>query len=216
MTEHESPALPPWSLPTEAFERLKAQGESRRYDRRSIVITEGDTSDSMYIIASGRVRVFVSGEDGRELVLREMGPGEYFGDVVLDDQPRSASVITLEPCVFRVITKARFKALLASDPNVAFEILRSCMQRIRGLTRNLADLALKDCYTRVRDLLMASAVESAEGLVIRPAPSQKDIADRVSCTRVMVSRIFKQLREGAYIAENDDALLILRKLPKGF
>lgn len=173
MTEHEASSLQPWMLPAAVLVGLRAQGEVRRYDRRSVVIREGDTSDSMYLIEAGRVRVFVSSEDGRELVLREMGPGEYFGDVVLDDQPRSASVLTLDPCVFRVITKARFKTLLATDPNLAFELLRSCMQRIRGLTRTLADLALKDCYERVRDLLMALAEESAEGMVIRPAPARR-------------------------------------------
>ena len=88
----------------------------RTFPKNTIVVTEGERSDSLYVILSGRVKVFVSDEDGRDLVLNVVGPGEYFGELALDEGPRSASVATLEPSKMAVIANDVLKAFLAAAP----------------------------------------------------------------------------------------------------
>ena len=78
---------------------------TRTFPKNTVVVREGDRTDSLYIIVSGRVRIYVSDEKGKEVALNESGPGEYFGEMVLDEGPRTASVMTLEPTEFLVVPK---------------------------------------------------------------------------------------------------------------
>lgn len=77
---------------------LSQHAVTRAYPKNTIIMNEGDLTDTLYIIVSGRVKVFLANEEGKEIVLDTQGPGEYFGEMVLDEGPRSASVMTLEPC----------------------------------------------------------------------------------------------------------------------
>lgn len=206
----------PWSLPGKYLENFLRQGVERAYPKNAVIVSEGDRSDSMYFIVSGRVKVHLTDESGREMWLREMGPGEYFGDVILDDQPRSASVMTLEPCRFRVINLAQFKDFLAQNPEAAFEILRSCMLRIRELTRTVGNLGLMDVYGRVAQLLEDLSVEEGGRRLIKHKLTQQDIASRVGCSREMISRILKDLRSGGYLVDEDGVMIIARKPPKAW
>src|SRR5688572_8613991 len=95
----------------------------------AIIISEGDRSDAIYIIASGRVKVFLHGEDGKEVVLNVHGPGEYFGELVLDEGPRSASVATLETSKFYLVTKADFRQFLSAHPDFALRLVKRLMRR---------------------------------------------------------------------------------------
>src|SRR5262245_7050671 len=96
----------------------------RSFPKNTIVVTEGERSDSLYVILSGRVKVFVSDEDGRDLVLNVEGAGQYFGELALDEGPRSASVATLEACKMAVIPNEVLKAFLASHPGAALPLIR--------------------------------------------------------------------------------------------
>ena len=83
---------------------------TRSYPKQAIIVSEGDDTDSLYLILAGRVKVYLSDEAGKELILAIKGPGQYFGEMVLDSQPRSASVMTLEPSQFAILSRADFKA----------------------------------------------------------------------------------------------------------
>jgi len=216
MSETASHSAQPWSLPEKYFKALTDQGTARTYPKNTVIVSEGDRSDSMYVILSGRVKVYLSDDVGKELLLRELGPGEYFGDVVLDDQPRSASVMTVESSKFSVITLGLFKKFLAENPEAAFEILRSCMQRIRELTRTVGNLGLMDVYGRVAQLLLDLSVDENGKRIIKGRLTQQDIASRVGCSREMISRILKDLRAGGYLKEEGDTLVIAKKPPKAW
>src|SRR5438876_7699106 len=99
---HDAP-LPP--LPPEILHAFSQLPIVRSFPKNTVILSDGDRTDSLYVVLSGRVKFFVSDASGRELVLGTSGPGEYFGEMVLDDGPRSASVLTLEPSRFAVITK---------------------------------------------------------------------------------------------------------------
>jgi CRP/FNR family cyclic AMP-dependent transcriptional regulator len=110
---------------------------SRTVPKNTIVVSEGDRTDSLYIIVSGRVKIYVTDKKGKEIVLNESGPGEYFGEMVLDEGPRSASVATLEPTQFLVIPKEDFKEFVAKSPAFALHLVCKLIKRVRALTSDV-------------------------------------------------------------------------------
>lgn len=192
---------------------LSAHAAVQTFPKNAVIINEGDRTDSIFIILSGRVRVFLRGGDGREVVLNVHGPGEYFGELALDERPRSASVATLEPSKFCIITKADFRRFLSGHPDFAMKLIRRLMHRVRALTGTVGNLALLDVYGRVARLLLELATERDGRLVITQRLTQKDIADRVGASREMVSRIFKELIAGGYITLEQKRIVINKDLP---
>ena len=186
---------------------------TRAFPKNAIVVTEGDRTDSLYIVVSGRVKIFVSDEKGKEIVLNEAGPGEYFGELMLDEGPRSASVMTLEPTRFLVVPKEDFKEFVANSPEFALHLIRKLIRRVRGLTSDVKSLALMDVYGRVARMLLDLAVERDGALVIENRPTQQEMANRVGASREMVNKILKDLTEGGYIAVDRDRITIARTLP---
>jgi len=82
---------------------LATRGQVRTFPKNAVIINEGDRGDSLYVILSGKVKVYVSDDDGREMILDIYGPGDYVGEMALDGRPRSASVMTLEPTSCSVV-----------------------------------------------------------------------------------------------------------------
>src|SRR5512144_1503310 len=129
-------------------------GTTKTYPKHSIVINEGDLSDTLYIILSGKVKVYVSEADGREVTLSILGPGKFFGELALiDEAPRSASVSTLETTSLSLISKTGFEQCVKKNPEIALKLMRVLAQRIRSLTDSVKNLALLDVYGRVARLL---------------------------------------------------------------
>ena len=188
----------------------------RTFAKNTIVVTEGERSDSLYVILSGRVKVFVSDEDGRDLVLNVVGAGEYFGELSLDEGPRSASVATLEPSKMAVIPNERLKTFLTSQPAAALPLIRVLIGRTRRATENLKNLAMLDVYGRVAKLLLELAREVDGRLVVEERLTQQDIGERVGASREMVSRILKDLTAGGYIGSEHGKFVVHRRPPRGW
>jgi len=203
---------PLWSLPESHLKALAQHGTVKGYPKNAILINEGDRSDSLYVILSGKVKVYLADEDGKEMVLNTQGPGEYFGEIMLDEGPRSASVMTLEPSKFSIVSREQFNQFLADNPEVSLELVRSLIHRVRELTKKVSDLALLDVYGRVRQLLLELAMEQDGKLVVERL-TQQEMASRVGCAREMISRILKDLRSGGYIKDDGERLIILKKPP---
>ncbi len=183
------------------------------YPKNTVVVNEGDSTDAVFIIKTGRVKVFLRGKDDKELVLNFHGPGEYFGELALNDAPRSASVVTLERTTVLIIPKPDFKHFLSANSDFALRLINRLMGRVRLLTENVRNLALLDVYGRVARLLLDLAVERDGRLIIVEKLSQKDIADRVGASREMISRIFKDLVAGGYVEVQQRRITINRDLP---
>jgi CRP/FNR family cyclic AMP-dependent transcriptional regulator len=192
---------------------LAAHGVVRNYAKNTIIITEGDPSDSLYVILSGRVKVYLSDGQGREVVLDVHGPGRYVGEMAFDDAPRSASVMTLEPCTMSVLSGKQFREFVASNPDATMHLIRSLIHRARVASENVRNLALLDVYGRVARLLLDLAQEKDGHLVIDQPYTQQDLAQRVGCSREMISRIFKDLVAGGYIKLEGRRICIERSLP---
>ena len=186
-------------LKEDELHALFAQGVIKNFPKNVVIVSEGDETDSLYIVIAGTVKVFVSDEEGKEVVLCTLGPGEYFGEMVLDGGPRSASVMTLEPSRFAFITRNRFREFLHDHPAFAIHLIEKLIQRTRVLTENVKSLALMDVYGRVARLLLELAVKQNGRLVIERL-TQQEIASRVGASREMINRILKDLTAGGYIS----------------
>ena len=111
-------------LPAEALAEIEQHGSVKSFRKNAIIINQDDETYSLYVILSGRVKVFVSGEDGREVVLNHQGAGDYFGDLALiDKQPRVASVMTTEPSKFMIISRDDFMTCLSRNPEIAINLI---------------------------------------------------------------------------------------------
>jgi len=193
---------------------LAARGQTRTFPKNTVIINEGDRGDSLFVILSGKVKVYVSDDDGREMILDIHGPGDYVGEMSLDGRPRSASVMTLEPSTCAVVTRDALREAIANNPDVAMALISTLIDRARIATDNVKNLALMDVYGRVARLLLSLAKEQPDGkLVVPERMTQQDIADRVGASRDMISRIFKDLTVGGYITVVDRQITINRKPP---
>jgi CRP/FNR family transcriptional regulator, cyclic AMP receptor protein len=168
--------------------------------RSTMVMAAGDATDSLYIVLSGRLKVMMSDAEGKEVILAILGPGEFFGEMgLIDDEPRSASVVALEACELLGITKRDFKKALADNFEMTMAVMRGLVRRLREADRKIGSLALLDVYGRVARLLldMAETIDG-EKIVTKRLPKQ-DIAKMIGASREMVSRVMKDLQLGGYI-----------------
>jgi len=185
----------------------------RAFPKNAIVINEGDLSDSLYLILSGKVKVYLGDESGKELILAIKGAGQYFGEMVLDEQPRSASVMTLEPAQFAILSRADFRAFLLTHAAVALQLVQNLIRVARGLNQNVRSLAMLDVYGRVARILLELAVQQNGKLIIPERLTQKDIAARVGASREMINRILRDLTAGGYVSVEDGRITINKAPP---
>jgi CRP/FNR family cyclic AMP-dependent transcriptional regulator len=146
-------------------------------------------------------------------VVNTVEVGDYFGELVLDGGPRSASVMALEPCSMFVIPLVDVEGLLEANPAFARDLITKLIGRVRSLTDKVRDLALKDVYGRFVQFVNDNAVERDGQLMVPERLTQHEIAARIGGSREMVSRILRDLTSGAYIEVDAKQMRILRKLP---
>jgi CRP/FNR family cyclic AMP-dependent transcriptional regulator len=200
-------------LPLEILRAFSQLPIVRSFPKNTVILSEGDRTDSLYVVLSGSVKFFLSDASGREVVLGTAGPGEYFGEMVLDEGPRSASVLTLEPSRFAVIAKSEMRDALAAQPDFALHLIVKLIRRVRALTENVRSLALMDVYGRVARLLLELASERDGKWIIAERLTQQQIADRVGASREMIGRVLKHLAHGGYISFEGKRIRISKKPP---
>lgn len=206
--------LPCSLLPPELAAELLEAGQKRLFPKNTIVVHEGEPADTLYLVLEGRLRVYVSGEDGRELELNRLGPGEHFGEMMLGGRVRTASVRTLSPARLCLVSRGEFQRILAEQPALAFHLIQSLIARVTALTERVRSLALMDVYGRVAKILLDSAVPDGELQVVPGPLSQQQIAERIGSSRSMVNRILRDLGEGGYISISRERIVLHRPLPK--
>ncbi len=195
--------------------RLLAQrGVLRRYPKNKVLIAEGSTGDTLFVLLAGSVKVYSMDQDGREITYGTIASGDYFGEMSLDGGVRSASVMTLEPCTCAVLGSAEVRACLAQHPDLAFDLLMQVIRRARTATDTARGMALLTVYGRVAALLQSLHGPAAEGasVTLRPITHQ-DIANRTGSSREMVSRLLKDLEKAGYIELGVKRITLLKALP---
>ncbi len=196
-------------LPQNQLALLTSAFSRKSFARNKTIIAAGDATESLYVVISGRLKVMMSDDEGREIILAILGPTEFFGEMgLLDDSPRSATVVTLEACELLVLSKRDFKECLQENFEMAMTVMRGLVKRLREADQKIGSLALMDVYGRVARLLLEVA-ETIDGQkIITKKLAKQDIAKMIGASREMVSRVMKDLQTGGFIEVRSGAIYI--------
>ncbi len=198
------------------IENVASQTVTRQFPKNTVIVSQGDDTDSFYVILQGKVDVFLQNDKGKEIIINTLGECEAFGELApLGGIPRQASIITTEDSIFGVISRQVFMDTLLTRPAISMRIIDLLIHRIQDLTEEVSSLALEDVYNRVVRVLYKHADAVGEKLVTEKL-TQQDIASRVGATREMVHRILKELKTGGYISIEGKHITIEKKLPPGW
>ena len=203
-----------FSAMTPTIGALARRGELRSYRKNTVIINEGEIGDSTFVLLQGKVKVYSNDVEGREITYTVVEAGDYFAEMWLDGGPRSASVMTMEPCICSIVCRAALREHMASDADFAMELVSHLIRRLREATQKARELALKDVYGRVVTALEGQkGPATAEAPVILSAITHQTLANRVGASREMVSRLLKDLERGGYVDLGVKRITLKRKLP---
>lgn len=200
-----------WQLPDECVASLANLGTLETWPPNVVVIREGERGSTLYVIIKGSVRVYRERDDGRQIELNVHGPGEHFGEMMLDHGMRTASVVTAEECVFSVLTRDQVERHLAGHPEISLAMLRMMMGRVRALTRTVGSLEMLDVYGRVAHVLLGMAIEDEGRLIIDHRLPVKEISEQVGAPVAMVAGILRDFRASGYMEAEGDEMVVLHQ-----
>jgi CRP/FNR family cyclic AMP-dependent transcriptional regulator len=184
----------------------------RRFKRGEVVVAQGEKSNTLFIILTGRVRVMTSDKRGREVILATLQPGDYIGEMsLIDNEPHSATVRAEVQTDMLTLGRAEFARCLPENSSMSYAIMKGLVQRLRQADRKIESLALMDVYGRVARSLLEFALPDRDGLLtIRERISRQDIAKMVGASREMVSRVMKDLEERGFIETREDGSMLIK------
>jgi len=197
-----------------ALERL---AEARDYSAGSVVVSQDDRGDSLFVVVKGKLKVVLYGDSGREIILSIFkSPGDFFGEMsLLDNEPRSATVIADAPSRLLVLSRGDFHAHIESHPRTALRVLRELSARLRRADAVIGNLALLDVYGRLagklRELAASEGEETDAGVLVRERPTQAEIAATIGTSRETVSRALSEFARRGYLAMSGKRLLLRRE-----
>ena len=193
-------------------------GAARRvkFPKGSVVFQEGDPGDYLLVIEKGQVKVVLLGDDGQETIVNLLEPPALLGEIaMLDDAPRSATVIAMTATEFLQIGRGPFLALIKKHPDLALAIMAKLARGLRKATEHVRSLSMFDVHGRMLRALLIMAQERGETsrarMVIRPHPPVKDLALMCGCTREAASRALKTLHTTGYVSDQGDGLAVEAK-----
>jgi len=201
------------ALPISAIEDLTARIAVRRIAVGSAVLTQGEPGDAMFVIMTGRVKVVIFGESGREVTLSILRPGDSFGEMSLFDQsPRSANCIAIEPTTLLALSREDLFRHIQAHPRTATNLLGEMARRLRRADETIAQLALCDVNERLIHRLVGLAREEGaqgpDGLIVRRRPTQQELANMIGSCRETISRAFNQLARDGLIIPRGRSLVV--------
>ena len=202
-------------LNEQALQQILAKARSLSLRKNALVMNEGETGEALYIIRSGRVKIFVSDENGNELTLFIEGPGSYIGEISqLDGSPRTASAVTLEKTEVISISKKDFYDVITENPGIAFNIINALTQKLRRTTHSIRSLALMNVYQRLASKLMELSVEENGARFIPEKYSHLALGKMIGASREMVGKVMAELTSGEYIEQRDNRLFLIKDFPR--
>ena len=171
----------------------------RQFQKVAVIFFENEPGDTLYIVAAGRVRVSILGDDGREVILSVLGPGDFFGEMaLLDNDPRSATTIAAEDTELLCLSRPDFEKVLRESPAMMMALIKVLTTRLRHANQQISTLALLDVYGRVARLIVEMAQEEGrrlkDGRIAFRRSTHQEIANRIGTTRETVTRMLKDLQ----------------------
>ena len=196
------------------LDQLKTLGVLREFRAGEILIQEGDVAAHLYVLLSGKLKVFAGQPKGRALIYNTLLPGEYFGELALDGGPRSASVQAVQTSLCLVLDAETAQELIHSHPEFAIHLIGKLMRLLRRSTEKLKSLALDNVRSRVLRLIEDEAVDEGGIRHLPKSLSQREIANRIGATREMVNHVLQDLIRGGFMTKDAHYGLILKGPPK--
>jgi CRP/FNR family cyclic AMP-dependent transcriptional regulator len=191
------------------LERLSKVAVRRRAARGEQVVRAGEDAETLIVMLTGRAKVTNFDEEGREIILAWLSPGEFFGEMgLIDGSPRSANVVAVEPCELLVLGKHEFQRCMQDNFQVVQKLMQILVRRLREADRNIESLALLDVYGRVARLLLDMSEDESGKRVVRQKISKQDMARMIGASREMVSKVMRDLEIGGYIISDGDQITI--------
>ncbi len=193
--------------------RLADAVSKQRVKRGDLIVAQGQKSNALFVILTGRARVVMVDARGREVILALLGAGEYVGELsLIDGMPHSANVQAQEQTDLLVLGRADFEACLSSNLAMALAIIQGLTGRLRRADAQISSLALMDVFSRVASVLVDAAEPHESGhLLLREKISRQDIAKRVGASREMVSRVMREFEDQGFVQTREDGALLLNE-----
>ncbi len=208
-------------LEREDLESLISVTTRRTYLKEAVIFFEHDAGDALFMIVSGRVKVTILSDDGREIILAVLSDNDFFGEMsLLDNQPRSATAIAMRETEMVVLHQKDFLSIVEKRPRVLINLLATLSSRLRKANQQIGNLALHDVYGRVARILLEMASETGnrqeDGRVAFRRPTHQEIANMIGATRETVSRMISDLNRQGYIEISGKDVIIQDSLTKEF
>jgi CRP-like cAMP-binding protein len=209
-------------LSTAALDDLVRRLQMRTRPVGTVIVAQDEPGDALFILVQGRVKVALFGENGRELTLSILSPGDFFGEMSLvDGRPRSANVVALDDTTVLALTRDAFSAHLQAHPQTALNIMAELTARLRRADETIASLALHDVESRLVRTLARLARDEGEqpdaaGLTLRKRPTQQDLANMVGSCRETISRTFTSMIKRGLLVPKGRAIVLTRQLLERF
>ena len=184
----------------------------RRFKRGEALVEQGQKSNALFILLTGRARVVTSDSRGREVILATLAQGDYLGEMsIIDNEPHSATVRAEVATDVLMLGRAEFARCLTENASMSLVVMRGLVKRLRHADRKIESLALLDVYGRVAHALLDFAVADAQGqLLVKDKISRQDLAKMVGASREMVSRVMKDLEERGFIEALPNGATLLK------
>ena len=199
------------SLDAAERERFAEFVREKSYPRGSVILFEDDPGDALFVVRSGRVKVVLLAEDGREVILGLLGVGEHFGELsLIDDRPRSAHVIAMEQSSILVLRREDFRRRVESSPVVAWALLQELSRRLRRADDKIGTLVLLDVPGRIARMLLEAAAECGNDLIEKPLTHQT-IAQVIGASRETVSRALREFQDKGWVTTERRRLRVVNK-----
>lgn len=202
------------------LERLSALLQPREVRKDATIVTQDEPGDAMFVIARGRVKVVLFGDNGREVILTLLKTGDFFGEMSLvDDLPRSAHVIAQEDATVLVLKRDQFEEHVKTSPRTALNVMKELSRRLRRADEIIGNLATLDVYGRVAHAMIDLAKQDGEavdeGILIRSRPTQQEIASMIGTSRETVSRVLSEFQRRGFLEMRGRSILLSRRFASG-
>jgi CRP/FNR family cyclic AMP-dependent transcriptional regulator len=195
---------------------LARLGCIRSYRKNTVILHEGESGDSTYVLLKGSVRIYSNDRSGREITFDTVEAGDYFAETWVDGGPRPASFVTQELCVCAIVPRDELQSQLRKDPGFAFDLVARVARRARMATQMAKSLALYDVYGRIVQVLEGHCGPATQAPITITRITHQSLASQVGASREMVSRVLKELERGGYVSLGVRQITLHRKLPSKF
>lgn len=205
------------SLNDEEIDKLAPRLKKQKAYKEQEVVEVDDPGEALFLVAEGRFKVVLMGENEREVILSILKDGDFFGEIsLLDNKPRSATVISLKKSLLYALSREDFLDFMTSHPHAWYGVIQVLCERLRRAGSIIGDLTLLDVYSRVArfliDLSQREGTESEDGFLLKKTPSQAEMAAMLGTSRESINRTVSEFVRQGLLEKQGRSLLVTHQL----